>query len=53
MRKCFIHETARISESQLNNAKIFRNVLVDHSIFGNGCSVGDDSTVERCRFENN
>jgi acetyltransferase-like isoleucine patch superfamily enzyme len=49
----FIHETARIINSQYREVKLFRNVLVRESTLGDKCSVGDDTVIERCFFENN
>lgn len=49
----FTHETAKIINSNLKEAKIYRNVTIKDSDFMAGCSVGDDSTVERCKLENN
>lgn len=49
----FIHETAVVKESKLGDIKMFRNAVVSNSEFGDGCSVGDDTTIERCKFENN
>lgn len=48
-----INESAIILNSEYHNLKAFRNVMVVDSVFGNGCSIGDDSSVERCVFENN
>lgn len=49
----FIHETSVVKESKLGSIKLFRNAAVINSVMGDGCSVGDDSTVERCSFEKN
>lgn len=51
--KSFIHETARVQRSVIGNAKLFRNVVVTDCQFGNGVSIGDDSTIERSVFESN
>lgn len=50
----FIHDTA-VSKDCIfqGDIKLFRNVVVSNSKFGNGCSVGDDTTVERCTLESN
>ena len=49
----FIHETAIIQDSQLSEVKIFRNGVITASILKDGCSIGDDTTIERCTLENN
>lgn len=51
--KRFIHETAKVQRSEIGNAKLFRNVAVNDCQFGSGVSIGDDSTIERSRFESN
>lgn len=53
MPECFIHDTAIIRDSNIGKAKIFRNAVVNNCSFGDGCSIGDDTTVERSVFENN
>lgn len=53
MDKLFIHETAIVKESKVGKIKLFRNAVVSESELMDGCSIGDDSTVERCIFENN
>lgn len=53
MKESFIHDTAMVSSSQTGYIKVFRNAVVNDSIIGNGCSIGDDTNVERCTFENN
>lgn len=53
MTNSFIHETARVNNSQYGEVKLFRDVTVSDSVMADGCSVGDDTTIERCRFENN
>lgn len=53
MNNSFIHETANISNSQYGRIKLFRNVFVIDSKFGDDVSIGDDTTIERCEFENN
>lgn len=52
MKESFIHETARVDHSQTGLIKIFRNAAISNSTIGDGCSIGDDTTVERCIFEN-
>lgn len=51
--KNFIHETARIQGSVIGEVKLYRNVWVNDCRFGNGVSIGDDSTIERSVFEPN
>lgn len=53
MENTFIHETAKILNSQYGRIKLFRNVSVINSKFGDDVSIGDDTTIERCEFENN
>ena len=53
MAESFIHDTARIRNTQYGSVKIFRNAYVADSIFGTDCSIGDDTTIERCEFERN
>jgi len=47
----FIHSSAVIKDSEYRDIKAYRNSVVENSILGNGCSVGDDSVVERSTFE--
>lgn len=49
----YIHESAAVVNCDMGAVKIFRNAAVKDSILPDGCSIGDDSTVERCKFENN
>ena len=49
----FIHETAGIVNSTLGDVKLFRNVIVNNSQIGDACSIGDDSTIERCEIATN
>lgn len=49
----FIHETAKIKETRYSTLKMYRNSAVSNCAFGELCSIGDDSTVESCVFENN
>ena len=51
--KVFVHGTAQVKDSNLGNVKLFRNSVVIGSVLNDGCTVGDDSNVERCQFENN
>ena len=48
-----IHDSAVIKDSTLGEVKLFRNAVVTGSVLGDGCSVGDDTTIERCVIENN
>ena len=49
----FLHETAIIKNSELGNVKVFRNVCINDSKLADDCSIGDDTTIERCIFEKN
>lgn len=49
----FRHETAVVKDSELGHVKLYRNVIINNSVLADGCSVGDDTTIERCKFENN
>ena len=51
MNDSFIHETAQIKNSSYEGLKAFRNSVINNSFFEIGCSVGDDTTIERSRFE--
>ena len=53
MNDTFIHQSSLIRGSKLGNVKIFRNAVISESTLGDGCSVGDDTTVERSVFETN
>lgn len=53
MGNSFIHETATLKETEHQDIKIYRNAAVVNCYMGNGVSIGDDTTVERCKFENN
>lgn len=53
MKESFVHDTAIIASSQIGSVKIYRNAVVNNSTIGDCCSIGDDTTIERCRFENN
>ena len=53
MADSFIHETASIKNSEMELVKIFRNAMVTDSKLAEGCSIGDDTTIERCTFERN
>lgn len=47
----YLHETASVQNSSIGNVKLYRNVLVRNSVLGDNVSVGDDTTVERCRID--
>lgn len=49
----FCHPSARIINSTLRNSAVYRNAVVKDSNLGDGCSIGDDTTIMRCHFENN
>lgn len=49
----FIHESAKVVSSQISDIKIFRNAVVIDSKIESGCSIGDDTNVERCVISNN
>lgn len=51
--KSFIDPTAQVKDSELGSVKLFRNSVVIGSKLADGCTVGNDSNVERCQFENN
>lgn len=51
--KSYIDSSALVRDSELGSVKLFRNSVVIGSKLGNGCTVGDDTNVERCLFENN
>lgn len=48
-----IHKSAIIRESEIGNVKLFKNVVINNSKIADGCSVGDDTTIERCVIANN
>ena len=48
-----VNDSAKIVRSKYKNLKAFRNVMVVDSVLGDNCSIGDDTSVERCVFENN
>ena len=51
--KTFIDPTAQVKDSELGTVKLFRNSVVIGSKLADGCTVGNDTNVERCQFENN
>lgn len=53
MADTFVHDTAQVKNSQLGKVKIFRNAVVNDCMMADGCSIGDDTTIERSKFENN
>lgn len=48
-----VNDSAKIVRSKYKYLKAFRNVMVVDSVLGDNCSIGDDTSVERCVFENN
>lgn len=48
-----IHDTAIIKDSKYKKIKVFRNVVITDCVIEDGCSIGDDTTVERSNFQNN
>ena len=53
MNKVFVHESAQIKETEYGDIRAFRNVVINNCVLLDGCSIGDDTTLERCFFENN
>lgn len=51
--KTYIDPTAQVKDSELGAVKLFRNSVVIGSHLADGCTVGNDTNVERCQFENN
>ena len=51
--KSFIDPSAQVKDSELGFVKLYRNSVVIGSKLADGCTVGNDSNVERCQFENN
>lgn len=51
--KTYIDPTAQVKNSELGAVKLFRNSVVIDSHLADGCTVGNDTNVERCLFENN
>lgn len=50
----YIHDTAVIRNTEIRGGvKLFRNVVVADSILEDGCSIGDDTTIERCNLNRN
>ena len=49
----YIHESAVVNESEIGDVKLFKNVVVNNSKIADGCSIGDDTTIERCILEKN
>lgn len=45
--------SSRIVNSSIGNSAVYRNAVVKDSSLGDGCSIGDDTTIVRCHFENN
>lgn len=53
MGNSFVHDTSIIKNSNYGAIKAFRNVVITDSNLGEGCSIGDDTTIERCVLGNN
>ena len=51
--KSYIDATAQVKDSELGSVKLFRNSIVIGSKLADGCTVGNDTNIERCQFENN
>ena len=51
--KSYIDPTAQVVNSELGIVKLFRNSVVIGSKLADGCTIGNDTNVERCQFENN
>lgn len=49
----YIDHTATVTNSTIEEIRLYRNSVVSNSTLGNYCSIGDDSTIERCTFEDN
>ena len=48
-----IHETAKIINTKFLDIKAFRNVYIIDSVLGEQVSIGDDTTIERCKIDKN
>ena len=46
-----IHESAIVKNCKYTSLKAYRNTLLVNSEFGNNCTVGDDTTIERSSLE--
>ncbi len=51
MTNTFIHPTALIKECNYLSLKAYRNATLSHSSFGDCCTIGDDTTIERTTLE--
>ena len=50
----FFHESSQLMDSVVGkNVKAFRNVIIKNSEFSDNISIGDDSVIVKCKFENN
>ena len=50
----FVSDTAKIVDSEYpDDIKLFRNAVLSHSRCGQGVSIGDDTTIERCVLGDN
>ena len=52
-KKSYIHETAKINNSKTGRIKAFRNSVINNSNLADGCSVGDDTTIDNCTLGSN
>lgn len=46
-----INPTASIINSDIGIIKAYRNVVIKDSEIKDYCSIGDDTTIERCQLE--
>lgn len=53
MGKDFVHQTAVLKNTKYASLRCYRNTYVVDSNLGDGVSIGDDTTIERCSFEQN
>ena len=54
MRETWLDQTSKISNSKYGEGfRCYRNAVVVDSIIGTGVTIGDDTTVARCRLGNN
>lgn len=51
MSNTFIHPTAIIKDCSYTVLKAYRNAALSHSHFGDNCTIGDDTTIERTELE--
>lgn len=54
MRETWIDSTCKITNSIFGSGfKCYRNAVVIDSLFGDGVTIGDDTTIARCKVGNN